>query len=1200
MTEPSDDPSAAQPEELVPRLLGPLWDARRRALLEELVGRDVMVGGLYRRAVDGLGERPLTPDGLVVVGHAVRELVNRVPQMLGEFEARGDHREKAARDRLAEELTAAEPLPEIAADSRAADDVVVVPRALVSAVEDLVATHREGSSRALGLRTAFVQGTSDGGGLDATIKMVRDAVDAFERCRHTGGGPIPSQFYREPEHYLRHFEVLERVLEGRLGRFFDVAADLQVLLERANGRHGADWSAPDPEAVELVLLRLADAQHRRVFYNGLRNPRWLEPLDARRVFDDPPAHTVTPDGFMPYAAWPQGDYLHAIVAQQPAEVAKILNRVVSSDSVWNVRELVVRSAAEMPADAAVILVPQLCRVIDDRRIGPHVGLDVVSVIENLIAAGRAKQAKQLTHKLLQPRQVPDAGRTRHAVTAGIEPTWYAEALRRVVDAYEGDIALLRWLSWWLHQHQEYSGTTGPDGQDHSSLRRSSISDHEQNYRFDDIGDALVDAVRDVAVALARDESLPPVVGILRRPGTPILRRIELYVLAATVRETPDAVGIAADHLRDPVLADDFNFHRELFQLAAAALPLVDDDTYTAWEQHILAGPHLDEARRERLVEFRGGDDHDAVIAEYTDHWQHERLSAVGAESLRDPARARLAELLEKYGQHPHPGFLTWHTIGWGEEERELDTDISGLTPSQVITYMSHADAVDNSIREHDLTRAFGTDLGRRLGEYTTLASEVLTLGAPFAGQFFSTLREHVRLAAEPDDAAATPQPAAVPIDWPAVVAALTGSDVWLEHLDDDQDYSTWQWVRQEICSLLEVAARGPLPYDLFPAAAALASAMAVDTDPTPQAEAQYGGSNMDPLTHALNSVRPAAVNTLIQITRAETAARREREPETSDQSPLLTSTVVTLTQLLQPERDHSLTIAAVLGEHIGWLLSEARDWLDQHLELLASPDPFGDTFVSTTLATHHPHKAIIELLGPALSSMISRGAAGAELTSGLRDEPALEITGKHLVVLNVWGRLPIDDPLIAQYFDEAAVTVRAAVLGNLAWRFFHADELDLETRDRAAALIDSRLAAVHESGSDPHELAQFDWWVRCGHFSQEWWLPRLIDIAGRMEFEGRSHIGDELQDASRTDVAGALTALDLLVRRRSVREGVLHYGLRQAAPTVIARALEHGDNDTVQAADSLLNFIGRYADSNIENVVNERREQERRDGDISD
>lgn len=1159
-----------------------------------------MVGGLYRRAVDGLGERALTPDGLVVVGHAVRELVNRVPQMLGEFEARGDHREKAARDRLADELTAAEPLLQVAAGGRAGDDLVAVPRALVAAAEDLVLTHREGSIRALGLRTAFVQGASDGGGLDATIKMVRDAVMAFERCRHTGGGPIPSQFYRAPEHYLRHFEVLERILEGRLGRFFDVAADLQVLLERANSRHGSDWSAPDPEAVELVLLRLADAQHRKVFYSGLRNPRWLEPLDARRVFDDPPADTMTPEGFMPYAAWPQGDYLHAVVAEEPAAVASILNRVVSGDSVWSVRELVVRCAAEMPAEAAVALVPRLCRVVDDRHIGPYIGLDVVSVIENLVVGGRARQAKQLAHKVLEPRQVADASRTRHAVTAGIEPTWYAEALERVVDAYEGDIAILRWLSWWLRQQQEYSGTIGPDGQDYSSLRRSSISDHEQNYRFDDIGDALIDAVRDVAVARAHDEGPTAVVEILRRPGTPILRRIELYVLAATVGDAPDAVAIAAGHLLDPELADDFNCHRELFQLAAASLPLVDDDTYTAWEQHILAGPQLDEAMREQLVKFRAEGDPDAVIAEYTDRWQHERLSAVGAESLRDPARARLTELLEKYGQHPHPGFLTWHTIGWGEEERELDTDISALTPSEVITFMSHADAEDNSIREHDLTRAFGTDVGRRLGEYTTLAAEILTLRAPFVGQFFSTLREHVRLAAEPVDAAATPPPASVPVDWPAVVGALRVGDAWLERPGDDQDDSTWRWVRQEICSLLEVAAQSSLPYDLFPAAAALATAIAVDTDPTPQAEAQYGDSNMDPLTHALNSVRPAAVNALIQITRADTAARRELEPEDTERSPLLTPTLATLTQFLQPERDHSLTIAAVLGEHTGWLLSEAREWLGQHLEQLTSPDPFGDTFATTALATHHPHMGFIELLGPALSSIIARGAAGGQLTSGMRDEPALEIIGKRLVVLNVWGRLPLDDPLMVQYFAEAPVTVRAAVLGNLAWNFFHTVELDPETRDRAAALVDSRLAAVHKSGADAHELAQFDWWVRCGHFAQQWWLPRLIDIAGRIEFEGRSHVGDELQAASRTDVAGAFTALDSLIRRRSVREGVLDYNLRQAAPTVIARALEYGDNDTVQAADILLNFIGRYADSSIENVVNERREQERRDSDISD
>lgn len=1231
-------PDLPQPTELSPPMRGGIWNARRLDLNTVLAARDATVGDLYRRAVDALGERPLTPGALVVASHCIRELANRLPRVLGEVEIpeyRSDRPAIAALEAaLAEaglstgsENDAASDEPD---DAAARSGLVPVPETVLVAALDVIEAHRSGSSRAHEMRSALVLGAGQAGGSASTVRLVKAAVNAFERFRHPLGDDLSSWVDRCPDYYVGHLEVIEQALHGRLGRFFDVVADLRAVLDETNEQANGQWVEPRPTLVQGVLPRLADPQHRRVFFHGLGNPLWISPLDAHGVFSDPPKQYVDDDGRVPFQHWPQGDYLRAMAPAEPDKVAAILARVVDHDTAWSVRENVIAVASEVPPAAAAQLVGSVMRTVEDRQVGVFLGTEVVAVVE-VLAHGtnsQRRKAKALAQKLLEPRRTSEDQRLgTFDVGSRLDPHWYEEALGRVVAAFDGSLEILKSLVWWLDKEQALSGTFDPGGHDWTSSRRPSVSDHVQNHRFDDIANALIETVRDTSISLIATTGPEPVLDVLRsRPAT-ILTRIELYALAQTARNedgTPntDALALAGQRLTDPDLAHETTCIREFGQLAAAALPLVDDITYARWEQALFDGPVLDDPARERIASFHDEVDPDEAVTTYIERSQLHRLSAAGTDALRARTLARYDELVSKHGEIDHPGFLTWHTSGWGDLANPTP-DLAATAPREVIDLLAQPADEDDAFsrapvgRREALARAFEAAVSGQPRAYSALTDRVLTLEAPFVNRFLSAMRGHVsaadRTAREPrsgngpetelDERA---QPVDT-LDWSAMLTALKQSDVWHEARDTTvADVPTWRWVREEVCSVLEAGAAHVIPRELLPAAFDIAATMTTDSDPTPETEARYGGTNMEPLTHSLNAVRPSAVRTALEIVRADIAARQQGDPgdgtrdATADRpasSPLLETIVTHLTGLLEPERDHSLTIAAVLGEYTGWLIAHASGWLDEHGDRLMSPDPFGDVFVTATLASHYPHPILLELLTPAVANMLTRIAAGAEVPSAAgRSETPAKLIGNHLSTLYLWGRVDLDHPLMAQFFADAPVAERAALLDRLGWQFSNAGEIDEGVKDRAAALWDHRLAAVRAGGSDPVELAKFESWIRCGHYDPTWWLPRLTELAENYTVDGRAHIGDELTAAAAVDLPGTLHALDLLVRSASRSAMFLPYGVRRAAPEVIARALDSEDPAIATKADDLLNYLGRHGDHSIQEEVQEQRHQATRPG----
>ena len=202
---------------------------------------------------------------------------------------------------------------------------------MIAAAEDLAANFRAGSASNWTLRSALVLGRTDVDS-DPTVKAVARSVEKFEKVRHPQGDTT-AWLEIEAERVCTAIEVVENALEARLGSFFGVVDLLKEILDRANATDvrldgEIRWSPPDERDIIAVESRLGDVQHRRVFFRSLRNPLWLDRLAARDWFARTPSHVLDAEGRLVWTIWPEGEYLAAIAAAEPARVAAILNRAL--------------------------------------------------------------------------------------------------------------------------------------------------------------------------------------------------------------------------------------------------------------------------------------------------------------------------------------------------------------------------------------------------------------------------------------------------------------------------------------------------------------------------------------------------------------------------------------------------------------------------------------------------------------------------------------------------------------------------------------------------------------------------------------------------------------------------------------------------------------------------------------------------------
>lgn len=938
------------------------------------------------------------------------------------------------------------------------------------------------------------------------------------------------------------------------------------------------FRAPTSDQVRATLLKIPTFQLRRVFYEGLENPLWVRPLLEAGAFTNPPEPEPTGDGYIRDTYWPEIAYLTRIAPQAPDDVVDVLLQLRESNNAW-VRRAVFEIGSQIPAESTVRLEPLIKAWVQSGfgwRTDPR---SLVSVAIKLLKGGQPRLGRWLSNALFAPRPGDETKSIRKPELL-LEEYWYEEELPRMVPAL-GENAL-KALVGWLSAYVNSSGHAS-DKHDFSARDRSSIDARDDH--SDRPEDALIDAVRDLAIQAAlRDPA--DTVAVLLHGGVKLLRKIAIFVTAEALRQALDRGGdtralvlVAQNLLGDPE-SDEEHLRVEYARLARAVARA--DASATSVIAPFLANAfEVDLAwMRERLPRPEGLADPEweESIQARAQRYRHSWLSAIGPEALPAELGEDLAKLDEELGAIDDPLEPMGRITSWTGPNPHTDQDaMASMAPAELVVHLASW---------HDKGDGWGPEPSHE-GQGRALSGLLTTNPLALGGvrQLSSQLRPTYLRAILQGWEAATK--ADLELEWPQVAELV---EHVLDHplaspypveggdFDDDKDYGG---AKDAAIGLLEelLKKRGkvmvPVAYE--EQFARLLIDRSDDEDAWVNYDTyQHEGSGWDPLNMSLNWQWPSRLRALIVA-----ATSPEDAPWRDDALKAIEGEAARVDQ-------HGAGRAA-LGEGLGRLLNAAPDWTRAHLdELVGTRDSIsvGQQIVLTTaMATHRYNRLMYDLLTPAMLAAID---IGDSLVAGWKGESdPLPRIGEWVVDAFVYGHINEEDPVFEAFFSATSPEVRGDALGKVAWSFFRASSVDEAIRDRFAALWDDRINHVRDNPGDSKELEGIYWLAKSSSFTSEWWLPRLRDA---LELEPtiaseRYMIGKELALASTTDPAAALAVLRLLLGGRGEGGRVAFDLSRHATPVVIANAMLSPDGDLKKQAEAYMNDLGAQGNLALEDQV---------------
>jgi hypothetical protein len=956
------------------------------------------------------------------------------------------------------------------------------------------------------------------------------------------------------------------------------------------------YETPDQESVKAILARIGDLQHRRAFYGGLENPNWVLPLDKAGAFNAVPTSEVDEDGYLRRSPWPEGDYLVRMATARPTEVGAILARLVRTEDPY-LQALLVNAALQLPPAQAEKLVEPIVHGLE----GPHRRIldpmQIAAVIEKLATAGRFKSALQVAAAAYRPRIVrntpSDEAPGRRNVFAGLSEHWYQETLPSVVVALAAQgLTWLTTLKGWLETFQIAAGNyVAGSPTDTSLIWRPSIGPHEQNPEYQHIGDALVDAVRDCATDLIASGRATPeeVAAILASSEQPLLARVNLCVLGERVRVGDESARAAAiPYLMDPLLMD-AGFRYEYAELASVLLPTLSASEAQEWEAMAMAGPPFSaEELAHRSSRWRMEGESDAAAStRYIDLWQLRFLAAIGRNALPAASAARL-ELLESELFIPeYPRFPIFSETGFVKPQTPFSPEeLADKTIREVALLIRDWEPKRGNFDSpsvEGLARALQTDIRARPGAYALSANEFGDVIAPYTNALLAGLSDHV--------------PDMTPDEWDPVLKLgmriISDSDrpeALFDGTGAEGSDDSGRALLALIQKALDLPPTVPIQANLLAAFLDLLAPLTRHPDPTPAYEAEYGGTNMDPITLSLNSTRPEAISALVQLVARLIESSAEGPPST-----LLSPALDALAGRMGPDRDPSLAMAATYGRNIGRLVSVNESWVRTNLvQLLGRPGDAGDAsytdvVVTTALAAHHPFVKLLDLLRPYLRTILKRAAEGEDISVGWRQErKAVELIGDHVVFLVVNGGIDLTDATLHEFFELGSTRDRTSVVGHLGWLLMRSESVPESALGRAKELIDWRFEEFRAGRTEAQEFSQFHWWIQAEKWPEEWWIAHLSEVVPSSHLETDGLLGEHLERASGRFPRQVLTIFARLLANKT--EPFERFNLVEHAPGILASAIYSGDHTLQMTARDLMDRLGREGHVTLKDLVEQQNE----------
>lgn len=922
---------------------------------------------------------------------------------------------------------------------------------------------------------------------------------------------------------------------------------------------------PDAAAVDRAVALIKKGRTNRIyFFDKLNDPSWIRPLQERGFFSRPP-DPVDADGGVMFPLWPEGEYLARMASAQPELVAGVLGEIPDTENLA-VRRDMMRAAVSLNREGAV-------RISARERswIGNHSNLPVdypeaaARLALHLADVGADEEALHLLRELLAVIPTGKAG-SRGAYAVRLEQWTYGHVAAETFPRLSDQVGLpaLVLLADLLQGALDLDPhATRPV--DHSDIWRPAIEDHEQNVEMD-FRDSLITVERDTALGwIGEDrERLKEVVGELTGRAWTVFRRLALHILSQRMDVASDEAITAT---LDPVNFFEERVLHEYMELTQRVFGLLTQAQQTAWFELLDQGPEW--PARDPEERAREGRMSEEEYERFVRIWRRDRLQAI-EDQLTSERADELQRLIAEFGRNEHPTFHSYHQSWVGPTSPLSEADFAAMSPRDAIEFVRSWQPTGGwaSATPEGLGRVLTTQVTADPAGYSALAAEgaLDEFDPTYAGAVIRGLEGAVRADHGQE------------VDWDGALAlvelAVRAPDVARpgDGVRDDHDWDPdWRSSRRDAAGLLEQGmSRRVLPIELADRMWHALDALSWDPNPTPEHEERYGGSNMDPLTLSINTVRGEAVHTVIQY-----ATWRKLADEELDLGSL-PDVASNLEAHLDPARDRSETTRAAFGARLGLLDWVDPQWLTDRLPLLFPSDcqPLRLATWETFLAWVRPSQRMLELLGTEYRRAIDELPTSEDRRSRAGKDPGLALA-EHLATYAWWGSLGLEtDGLLHRFATKASVDELTRFVDFIG-RSLDNNDVTPEVGDRLMGIWEEITAWIQDcpEADRLQILAPFGWWYGSGRLDPSWadeQLLHLLQIGVHVDPDFR--VGKRLTTRATEDLPAALRIVRAYLSRQIT--GWALYSVRDSFRLTLSLALKSTDTALVEEAEVILNEIG--------------------------
>jgi hypothetical protein len=861
----------------------------------------------------------------------------------------------------------------------------------------------------------------------------------------------------------------------------------------------SDISQEDLEIVRQILQAVEDDQGlRRNFFQAVPHYTWAAALWDYGFFDSPPLPIAGEEGRQFLKHWDVQRYLTAIASDAWEVVIRHVQSIEADG--WYIR-WAIEALCHVSPERAISLLPRILNWLEEPIIVQSINHPVYVLMLRFAHAKLEDAAFALFGAIITPILLPGSTRPEAREQQRIQPRLldYDELFSQELPLLRS-LNLIKLLRILEGRFRLLSALLAEHGHamSYDDDWRSAIEDTDQDHN-DRFADKLLVALRDSLETLVESDPLTAAPWIERylADNRAIFRRLGLHLLAKFPDQYPQLVARA---LLDLQKLDDVASHHELFMLLHSGFTVLKPSEQRQLIALIQAGFSSETEQRYRQLFSRNDTiDLEEEVESRRQYWIRARLWMI-REHLPEPIAARLADLVAQLGEPSHPEFLNWAgPMEWGKVQ-----EISDFTEAQIIGV--NADELVHQlltwsppptqgflrrISHEGLAGTIAQAVSADLSRYLEHSRKVAVLHPVFA----KTILEHL---ANLDNVPSLPWPACIEL-----LEFLLNEPDTFKIAVESQEFD-WTEVRRAIIRLLErgVAEATMLPPALYPQVEAILFNLLDDEDPdfaSDNPPANYAGHN-DPLTIALNHVRPCALDLLIWYQVAQFQQEQEETTEATDRAALpkrhLPPAIAdALTKRLDPAVESSWGVRAVFGRRLWTLYWLDAEWTTAHLDqILPEEDtPQSVRFFMAAWNTfvvsysNCPDPQLLERLRPKYALGIDYLARGL-VTKTLHPAQAL---ARHLVVEYLQGAYAIDTPISQQNllrkFYAVADPEACAQAAWAAWRF--CAERSRSFWPRVKALWAWRLQEV-AAASDPTIYKR-----EIGYFAR---LPEVVYAAESM------------------------------------------------------------------------------------------------------